>query len=185
MIIICKVKLLLTILSILIAVLPLTVQVIAYQNNLFGLIVPPEITALINGDNSLLTSQFQAPQIVGEPQYNQETKTAKFTFSFTNPLKTEMNINQLEAGIKCHDHDLLLGTVSIPNSITLTPGESVQIEAVGQISEDAINHLITQHYNTNNVNIDFVNLNVNVAGIQVQVDEQNIGYISLPQDFFG
>ncbi len=184
MIIIRKTKLLLTLLTILIAVLPLTVQVIAYQDNLLGLIIPPEIADLINGNNNIINTQFQAPQIVGDPQYNPETKTATFTFTFTNPLTTEMNINTLEAGVKCHDHDLLLGTVSIPESITLTPGETAQIQALGQLSDEAINHFLTQHASTNNVNIDFVNLNVNVAGIQVQVDEQNIGYITIPQEFF-
>lgn len=183
--IIRKTKVLLSILSVLIMVLPLAVQVMAYQNNLVGLIIPPEITGLMNGSNNAINTQFQAPQIVGEPQYNPDTHTATFTFSFTNPLNTEMDIDTLEAGVKCHDHDLLLGTASISQPIALAPSETEQIQAFGQLSEEAINHIITQHSGNKNVNIDFVNLNVEIAGVKVQVDKQNIGYINIPAQLFG
>ena len=180
-----KTKILLTLLSVMIIVLPLAVQVLAYQDNLVGLIIPPEIANMANGSSSVVNSQFQPPQIVGEPEYNPETKTATFTFSFTNPLNTEMSIKTLEAGVKCHDHDLLLGNVSIGDSLTLAPGQSVEISALGKLTDEAVNHFMTQHASSNNVNVDFCNLNVEIGGVKIQVDEQNIGWITIPQQFYG
>jgi hypothetical protein len=183
-----KTKILLTLLSVMIIVLPLAVQVLAYQDNLIGLIIPPEIANMANGSSnssSIANLPFQPPQIVKEPEYNPETKTATFTFNFTNPLKTEMSVKTLEAGVKCHDHDVMLGNVSIGDSLTLIPGQSVEIQALGQLSDEAVNHFLTQHASSNNVNVDFSNLNVEFGGVQIQLDEQNIGWIPIPQQFYG
>jgi hypothetical protein len=180
-----KTKILLTLLSVMIIVLPLAVQVLAYQDNLIGLIIPPEIANMANGSSnssSIANLPFQPPQIVKEPEYNPETKTA--TFTFTNPLKTEMSVKTLEAGVKCHDHDVMLGNVSIGDSLTLIPGQSVEIQALGQLSDEAVNHFLTQHASSNNVNVDFSNLNVEFGGVQIQLDEQNIGWIPIPQQIF-
>jgi hypothetical protein len=181
-----KVKILLTVLSILIIVLPIVTVVYAYQNNLMGLVLPPEIMNMANGgSNSALTSQFQAPQSVGEPQYNPETKTATFTFNFTNPLSTPINVNTLEAGIVSHDDGTFLGNVSIEKALILAPGQTVDITALGKVSDEAINYFKTLHPGQNYINIDFVNLNVDIAGVKVQVYRQNVGNIPIPPQLFG
>jgi hypothetical protein len=179
-----KTKLLLTILSVAIFVVPLTIQVIAYQDNLLGLVFPPELANLTNGNSNAINSQFKPPELVGQPEYNPNTQTATFTFRFTNPLNTEMNVGRLEAGIKCHDHGILLGNASIGDGLKLAPKETVQIIASGRLSDEAVNHFRTQHAYDDDVNIDFVNLNVEVGGVKIQVVEQNIGWISI-QQFFG
>lgn len=178
-----KTKFLLTILSVAIFVLPLAVQVLAYQDNLFGLIFPPELANLANPNSpdSIVNTQFKMPEMVGDPQYNPETKTAKFTFRFTNPLNTEIDVDTLEAGVKCHDHGILLGNASIGDGLTLAPEGTVDITALGQLSDEAVYHFLTQHANDDDVNIDFVNLNVEIGGIHIQVDEQNIGWIPIQQ----
>ncbi len=170
-------------LSVAIFVLPLAVQVIAYQDNLFGLVFPPELANLANpsSPDSIVNTQFKMPEMVGEPQYNPETKTAEFTFSFTNPLNTELDVDTLEAGVRCHDHGILLGNASIGDGLTLAPGGTADITALGQLSDEAVNHFLTQHASDDDVNIDFVNLNVEIGGVQIQVDEQNIGWIPIQQ----
>jgi hypothetical protein len=187
-----KVKIFLTILTIAIIVIPITVEVLAYRNNLLGLIIPPEIANMANGSSSngnstssLVNSQFELPQPVGEPQYNPETKTVSFTFNFTNPLNTPVTINKLEAGIVSHDDGVFLGNVSISEPLTLVPGQTVDITALGVLSDDAINYFKTHYAGQNSINVDFTNLNVDVAGIQVQVDRQNIGDIPIPSQLFG
>jgi len=181
-----KTKFVLTMLSVAIFVLPLTVQVLAYQDNLLGIIFPPELANIANDNSSNpVSEQFQMPELVGEPEYNPETQTAKFTFRFTNPLNNELNVNALEAGIRCHDHGILLGNASIGNGLTLGPGETVEIMALGQLSDEAVNHFLTQHAGDDDVNVDFVNLNVEIGGIKIQLDEQNIGWIPIPQQIYG
>ena len=179
-----KLKIILTILSISITVLPIAGAVLAYRDNLIGLVMPPEVISITDGSITN-SSQFQPPMPVGEPQYNPETKTATFTFNFTNPLNSPMTINTLEAGIKCGEHGFLLGNASIDKPLTLNPGESAVITAFGKLSDDAINHFKTQHAGDNYVNVDFSNLNVDIAGIKVQVDEQEIGNIPIPPELLG
>ena len=187
-----KLKILLTVLSIAIIVIPIVVVVLEYQNNLLGLVVPPELANLANGNNNSngnnsnsLLGSFQLPQSVGEPQYNPETKTASFTFNFTNPLKTPLTINKLEAGIVSHNDGVLLGNVSIGNPLSLAPGQTADITALGVLSNDAINYFKTHYAGQNSLNVDFVNLNVDIAGIKVQVDRQNIGEIPIPSQLLG
>ncbi len=173
-------------LSVAIVVVPLAVQFLAYKDNLLGLIFPPELANLANPSSSdnPVNTQFKMPELVGV-EYYRETRTANFTFSFTNPLKTEIGVEAFEAGVRCHDHGILLGDASIGDGLTLAPGETVDIVAMGQLSPEAVNHFLTQHANEDDVNIDFVNLNVEIGGIKIQVDEQNIGWIPIPQQIYG
>lgn len=184
-----KVKIFLVMLTIAITVLPIAVEIIVYRDNLLGLIVPPEIASMVNGggssNNSLINSEFTLPQPVGEPQYNPETKTVSFTFNFTNPLNTPVTVNKLEAGIASHDDDVFLGNVSVSEPLTLAPGQTVDITVLGVLSDDAINYFKTHSKDQSSINIDITNLNVDVAGVKVHVDKQNIGHIPIPSELFG
>ena len=183
-----KVKIFLVMLTIAITVLPIAVEILMYRDNLLGLIVPPEIVSMINGggsNSSLINSEFTLPQPVGEPQYNPETKTVSFTFNFTNPLNTPVTVNKLEAGIASHDDGVFLGNISISEPLTLTPGQTADITVLGVLSDDAINYFKTHSKGQSSINIDMTNLNVDVAGVKVQVDKQNIGNIPIPSELFG
>jgi hypothetical protein len=201
-----KLKIFLTLLSVLIIVIPIAFEVVLYRDNLLGLIVPPEMINLVNGDSRngdsgnllnssdngsslisgngdisrLLSSGFELPQLVGEPQYNPDTNTLSFTFNFTNPLKTSIAVDKLEAGIVSHDGGVFLGNVSLAKPLRLEPGQTIDITALDALSPEAINYYKTNVIGQNSTNLDFVNLNVDVAGITLHVDRQNIGDIPIP-----
>ena len=214
-----KLKIFLTLLSVLIIVVPIAFEVVLYRGNLLGLIVPPGFTNLINGaksngdggnllnsnDNgsglvsgngdgnslinsignggSLMNSGFELPQLVGSPQYNPDTNTLAFTFNFTNPLETSIAVDKLEAGIVSHDGGVLLGNVSLAKPLRLESGQTIDITALDALSPEAINYFETNGIGQNSTNVDFVNLNVDVAGITLHVDRQNIGDIPIPPQF--
>lgn len=180
-----KLKIFLTLLTVAITVIPIASVVLAYQDNLLGLVIPPEVMNMANGSSSVVNSQFQPPQSVGDPQYNPETKTATFTFNFTNPLSTPITINTLEAGIVSHDDGTFLGNVSIDKPLILAPGQTADITALGKLSDQAINQIERLHPSQNYINIDFSNLNVDMAGVKIQVDRQNIGNIPIPPQLLG
>jgi hypothetical protein len=186
-----KVKIILTLLTIIITVAPIAVQVLAYQDNLLGLIIPPEITNLMNGSNNnggigeVANTPFQPPAISGEPQFFPDNNTVKFTYNFTNPLNTQITVKTLEAEIVCHEHGFTLGTVAI-DPTTLAPGQTVDITAFGVLSPEALAHIITQHPGQSSINCDFKDLNVDMAGVTIQMDQQqNIGQIPFPAEFLG
>ena len=177
-----KVKIALTILSIVIIVGPIAGVVYVYRDNLLGLVVPPEVKGLMNG--SFTESQFQPPMPVGQPQYNPETKTFTFSFKFTNPLQNEISIDDISAGIKCKDHNVFLGNVSISKPIKIAPGETAIINASGSWTQEALNHFQAQHSGPedDDINVAFENLNVDLAGIKVQMDElADAGWVPLPR----
>ena len=189
-----KVKILLTIFTILIAVVPLTVEVLIYRDNLTGLVIPPEISNLLDGANiadnvgtvtsDISNTPFELPMISGEPQYFPENNTVKFTYNFTNPLETEITIKTLQAQIVCHDHGFVLGEVGIDPS-TLEPGQTVNITAFGVLSDDALEHIATQHAGETSINVDFQNLDVEMAGVTIQMDlQQYVGNIPIPIEYF-
>ena len=183
-----KVKLILTVISILIVVVPVAVVLLQNQDDLLGLVVPSEFSQIINGDSngedvasSFLSSDFKLPEMVGEPVFDPLTNTAAFTFDFTNPLKTDLNVNTIEGGIVTSD-GVFLGNVSIKDPIKLSPGQSVDITALGTLSDEGLNYL--KNTNLSSVNLDLVDFNVDVAGVIVHIDEQNIGDVPIPPELY-
>ena len=190
-----KLKIILLFLTIAIAITPIVIEVLLYRDNLLDLIIPPEIANMVNNKsnnsneksiigNNLLNPEFELPKPVGDPQYNPETKTISYTFNFTNPLQTPLEIGQLQAGLVSHNDGFFLGNITINKPLKLDPGQTVDITALGILSDDAINYLKSQSATQNSINLDFVNLNVDLSGIQLQLDKQNIGNIPIPPQIF-
>ena len=186
-----KLKLILLFLTIAITVTPIVIEVLLYRDNLLNLIIPAEIANLVNGkintsnensiiDNSLLNPDFELPKPVGDPQYNPQTKTISYTFNFTNPLQTPLEIDELKAGLVSHNDDFFLGNITISKPLKLDPGQTIDITALGVLSDDALDYLRNQAATQNSINLDFVNLNVDLSGVQLQLDKQNIGNIPIP-----
>lgn len=186
-----KLKIILLFLTIAITITPIVIEVLLYRDNLLDLIIPPEIANIVNNQsnnsnekgingNNLLNPEFELPKPVGEPQYNPETKTVSYTFNFTNPLQTPLEIDELQAGLVSHNDGFFLGNITINKPLKLDPGQTVDITALGILSDDAINYLKSQSATQNSINLDFVNLNVDLSGIQLQLDKQNIGNIPIP-----
>lgn len=186
-----KLKLILLFLTIAITVTPIVIEVLLYRDNLLNLIIPPEIANLVNGksntsnensiiDNNLLNPDFELPKPVGDPQYNPQTKTISYTFNFTNPLQTPLEIDELKAGLVSHNDDFFLGNITISKPLKLDPGQTIDITALGVLSDDALDYLRNQAATQDSINLDFVNLNVDLSGVQLQLDKQNIGNIPIP-----
>lgn len=186
-----KLKIILLFLTIAITITPIVIEVLLYRDNLLDLIIPPEIANIVNNQssnsnemgingNNLLNPEFELPKPVGDPQYNPETKTVSYTFNFTNPLQTPLEIDELQAGLVSHNDGFFLGNITINKPLKLDPGQTVDITALGILSDDAINYLKSQSATQNSINLDFVNLNVDLSGIQLQLDKQNIGNIPIP-----
>jgi hypothetical protein len=191
-----KLKLILLFLTIAITITPIVIEVLLYRDNLLDLIIPPEIANIVNNQsnnsneksitgNNLLNPEFELPKPIGDPQYNPETKTISYTFNFTNPLQTPLEIDELQAGLVSHNDGFFLGNITISKPLKLDPGQTVDITALGILSDDAIDYLKSQSATQNSINLDFVNLNVDLSGVQLQLDKQNIGNIPIPPQIFG
>lgn len=184
-----KVKIALTVLSILIILVPLAVEVYDYRDNLLGLILPPALKSVVNGDlgsgaqtsseASEAINNFQIPQPqAGQLQYNPTTGAFSFPFNFTNPLNTDLSFNQLSAEVTTEDGQPL-GNVSVPQTINIEPGENAMVVAQGFLSQSAINQIVGNYTsgNLSTLNIALSNVNVDVGGVMVHIDHIDAGQI--------
>jgi hypothetical protein len=189
-----KVKFALTILSIAIIVVPLAVEVYAYINDPVGMVIPPQIASLMNsnssGDNSgqqmPQTAQesstqnqtlpnFQFPQLVGQPQYDPSTGAFSCSFNFTNPLTTQISLQQFSAEV-VGENNVLLGNVSI-TSVNVAAGANAVVPLTGTLSQSAVNQLEAE-YQSGSLNVSLKNVNMDLGGVTVHIDELNdIGQI--------
>jgi hypothetical protein len=190
-----KLKIILTLVTIAISVIPIAYVVFSYRDNLEALIIPPQINDIVNGDTSningsitdnssgLVNPNFNLPQPTGEPQYNPQTNTVTFNFTFTNPLSTPITVDKINSGIVTHDDAIFLGNLTTDQPIKLDAQQTGEITANAKLTDQAISYLKTQ--NQSQLNVDLVNLDIEVGGITVHVDRQNIGNIEIPQQLLG
>ncbi|MGA3060393.1 MAG: hypothetical protein ABSD92_08490 [Candidatus Bathyarchaeia archaeon] len=165
-----KVKIALTLLSILIVVGPLVGAAVVYRSNLAGLVIPPQVKNLTSGNST--ASQFQTPTLVGQPQYNAQTGVYTASFNFTNPLTTGISIDKLSADVKSTD-GASLGNISISQPLQISSGETSIIGVSGVLNQAAISQFEAQNPGVNSMNISLANLNVDVAGVTVHMDQIN------------
>jgi len=179
-----KVKIALTVLSILIVIGPLAGAAFVYRDNLVGLVVPPQVKSLVSGGDSTGSQsqpEFQPPQLVGQPQYNAQTGAFTVSFNFTNPLTNEVSIDKLSAEVQSEEGGASLGNISLSQPIQITPGETSIINVSGVLSQAAISQFEAQNPGVNGINISLANLNVDVAGVTVHMDQvNNVGQLQLP-----
>jgi hypothetical protein len=168
-----KLRLLLSVFTILIVVVPLVGTLLANQGNLMGLIIPPEANDIIDTLSSGGNSETPILEPVGEPQYNEAARTVTMTFDFTNPLPFDVTINSMSGNVECDAHGFLLGNVSLANPVSVAKGETKPLTLIGTWTEDAIVHFQTAHAGEAMVDARLVDFLVDVKGIQVQMD-QNI-----------
>ena len=164
-----KVKLVLTLVTIAINVIPLVGVLVMYQENLPALLVPPEITGIINdvviSENSLEGITFV------DSHYDPETRTVTLTFEVTNPFDYDLTVNSMSAEVRCDEHDFPMGQLTIANPVSMRAGETVRIDVTGTWTEEAVNHLEIAHAGAHSIGIKVMGITITVNGITVQTDE--------------
>jgi hypothetical protein len=182
-----KIKLFLTILTILIAVVPIATHVIIYRENLVGLILPPTLAELFfGGTDNLVTADtvdfagmsFSLPILLGDPILLQND-TLRLIYEFTNPLDGKITINAIDADIVCIDHNFPLGTVFI-DPAALEPNQTLEFNVTGILTLQALGHITTHHKNQNSINTEFRNFSVDLTGIKITMPQRKLGPIQLP-----
>jgi hypothetical protein len=174
---------------------PIGAVVIMYRDNLPQIVIPAEITDLMNGNSSSILSHygfdegnftseqdsFLAPVFVSS-EINNTTRTFDILVNFTNTFTFNLTLNELSAGIACSEHSFLLGNVSVIGPIAIVSGQTAQIHVTGSWTQEAENHFIAQHQNEDAINVNLVDLTVDVNGLIIhQTEPVNIGDIAFTQ----
>jgi hypothetical protein len=172
-----KVRLLLTLITIAIVVIPIVGMLLAYQGNLLGLFVPPEINQIAddlmggNGDNG---SGLELPTMVGEPQYDEASRTFAVTFQYKNSFPMDITVKSLTGNIECDEHRFPLGNASLSEPVSIDAGETGIMTVLGTWTEEAISHFDTAHADEENVDIVLVDFVVDISGIQLKLDQSQM-----------
>ena len=169
-----KVRLLLTLVSILIVVVPLVGMVLAYQDNLVGLFVPPEMTELagdVMGGEGTDGSGLEPPTLVGEPEYNPATRTFSISFQFKNSFPLDITIKSLTGNIECEEHRFHLGVASLSEPVSIDAGETGTLTVLGTWTKEAITHFETVHGDEELVDAVLLDFAVDISGLQLEMDQ--------------
>ena len=165
-----RVRPLLTLITLAIALGPLAGILIVYQSNLLGLIVPPELMKIMNG-NFFTGESMQPPKFVGS-KYDVSSRTATLTFNFTNPFKFDLTINSMSANVECAVHGVLLGYTVLDKPITVRASETAVVTVTCTWTEDAIRHFQNFHAGAKSIDVDLVGLTIYVKGIIFQMNDR-------------
>ena len=99
------------------------------QNNLLGLVVPPEInTVLTNFASEEQLGESLANITLVDSHYDSSSRMVTVTFEVTNPLKFDLAVNSLSADVLCAKHGVSLGHGGINNPVDLGAGLSANYE---------------------------------------------------------
>jgi hypothetical protein len=159
---------------------PVAGVAVIYRDNIAGLVIPPEITQLINETTSA-SNQIQLPQFVSY-SYDQYAKTVSVIFNFTNPFNLNLTVNSLSADVKCNAQSVTLGHVGITNPVDLYYGETAYINVVFAWTPEAENHFLTEHVSQTSISISLENIVVDINGITIETPTRyNIGNIPIPK----
>jgi len=172
-----KVRLLLTLITIAIVVIPIVGVLLAYQDNLLGLFIPPEMNEIIDdfmGGDGTNGSGLEPPTMVGEPQYDEATRTFSVTFQFKNAFPVDITINSLSGNIECDEHRFPLGNASLSKPVSIDAGETEIMTVFGTWTEEAISHFHTAHAGEETVDVVLVDFAVDISGIQIQINQSQM-----------
>jgi len=169
-----KVRLLLTLITIAIVVVPIVGMLLAYQNNLLGLFIPPELNEIaedLAGGEGGNGSGLEPPEMVGEPEYDEATGTFSVSFQFKNSFPLDITIKSLTGNIECAQHRFPLGNASLSEAVSIDAGETGTLTVVGAWTDEAMGHFGTAHKHEENVDVILTDFAVDISGIQLQMDE--------------
>ena len=176
-----KIRLILTLVTIAIVVIPIVGMLLAYQGDLLGFFVPPELRQIADdfmdgeGGNNGNNGGLEPPRIVSEPQYDEATGTFSVSFEYTNTLPLDITINSFTGNIECEEHHFALGTASLSEPVSIEQGETGLLIIVGSWTDDALSHFETVHSNEQNVAVVLADLIMDISGIQLQLDPNQLG----------
>ncbi len=172
-----KVPLLLTLITIAIVVVPIVGVLLAYQGNLLGLFIPPEINEIADdfmGGDGTDGNGLEPPTMVGEPEYDEASRTFSSTFQFKNSFPVDITIKSLSGSIKCDEHRFPLGNASLSKPVSIDAGKTGTLIVLGTWTEQAINHFHTAHAGEETVDVVLVDFALDFSGIQIQIDQSQM-----------
>ena len=149
---------------------PVLGVVLAYQDNLKGMVIPPQVENMMSG--SLFTGgKFELPRFVSATP-DVAGRTVTLVFEFTNPFHYDLMVKSISADVECSLHGFTLGQASLVEPTNIPAGETVELAIRCDWTEEAENHFNAEHPGATNIDANVVGLAINVNDITIESDEK-------------
>ena len=172
-----KIKLILTLITIAITVVPIVGVLLTYQDNLVGLFVPPEINEIADkfGGGEGGDGGSDGPQVepVGPPEYDPVSRTIKQSIEFKNTFPFDITLKSISGDVQCVEHNSNVGVASLEEPVSIPVGETGTVTLLISV-ENGANHLISLHSAEENVEVTLANVSVDISGIQIGLDQNQM-----------
>jgi hypothetical protein len=174
-----KLKLALGVFFVVIAVVVGVVAVVVLANNgAFSVGLGNLFGGSSDGSKSILASNFVSPSIATPPNYNEATGAFDVAINFTNPINTQISVEQFSTQIMSKDNGTLLGNITLPHSINIPAAGNALIDVTGNLDPVLVEQL-KEHSQDGNVNVVLENVNAVVNGITLHFDRIDLGNLNL------
>jgi hypothetical protein len=169
-----KIKLILTLITIAITVVPIVGVLLTYQDNLVGLFVPPEINEIadkFSGGGGGGGSDGPQVEPVGTPEIDPVSGTIRQSIEFKNTFPIDITLKSMSGNVQCVEHGFDLGVTSIEDPVSIPVGETRTVTLLVNWTDGAEGHLKSLHATEENVEVTLVNVGVDISGIQISLDQ--------------
>ena len=177
-----KVRLALTLITVAITIGPVLGVVLAYQNNLPGLIIPDKIDQIMKGLGNTNPENIIQQNQTGKPdvQFDTASRTFTATFPFTNPFPFDTTIDSISGPMECDEHGFVLGAVSLKTPLSMKAGETATATIQGTWTDAAVSHFQTAHQGEKSVKVSLAEATIQAGGMTVTISHPiSIGEIPL------
>ncbi len=182
-----KIAIVLAVLDIALILGPIGATALMYSDNWQGLVVPPELSEILNaqGGGNILnplnpqqiannTSNSQNQMQISQPvvtEFNRTARTVKFSFNFTNPLPLDFTLQSFNGTVRCKEHKVVLGTASLDSAVTMKASQTTEVSVKCTWTQEGESHFLSAHAGTSTIDVQLVNTTVNLSGIEIQLTE--------------
>ena len=169
---------------------------LVYQDNLIGLVVPPQLTAVMSGNAQAIQEILPGfsnmhdvePTFNDDFQFDPEEGTFSFSITVTSPLDVPVTVNSFSLTVT-GENGSILGTINLGESLALVPSQNSTIPVEGTLSQEFITWLqdsgidlsdpdfdpeTLEDVDLDRNNITLTNVNLNVGGIQLHIDRLDL-----------
>jgi hypothetical protein len=149
---------------------PVLGVVLAYQDNLKGMVIPPQVENMVSG--SMLTGgKFELPRFVSATP-DVAGRMVTLVFEFTNPFNYDLMVKSISADVECCQHGFTLGQASLIEPTKIPAGATVELTIRCDWTKEAENHFNAEHSGATNIDANVVGLSINVNDITIESDEK-------------
>lgn len=165
-----KVKVVLIIVSVAIALGPIAAGLLIYRDNLLNLVLPSNLQDLAHS----LTTDKPEVKTIGNPTINQTERTISFQYEITNPYGFDMVVNELTANVVCANHtDVMIGhATALGAPITIPAKSTRELSILMTYTKEGESHFhdLKLHPAQSKTYVILTDLKVNVQGVTISLE---------------